>query len=314
MFDKKNFMVTIFTPAYNRAALLPRLYKSLVNQTNYMFEWLIVDDASTDNTEEIIGEILNKENAFSIRYYKKEHGGKHRAINYALDLALGDYFFIVDSDDYLKQNAVELITKWISEIDVNDKIVGVAGLRVLPSGEPTSGKPKFDGKLYVEASNFERKKYNLEGDQAEVFRTSVLKKNKFPDFENENFLEEAVVWNRLAELGYIVRWYSVPIYCCEYLEGGLTKTRTRWRILENFYGYAEYFRLIIRFGEINEQKNAFFYFWWAANKKKIKLREKCDLIGVSKKQYIWLSVKIIPIYGIKKMINTIRNRCKYNVW
>ncbi len=299
-------MITIFTPTYNRADLLPKLYKSLIDQTSYEFEWLIVDDDSTDNTEIVINELVCKKNPFSIRYYKKKHGGKHRAINYALDLANGEYFFIVDSDDFLKNEAIELISSWVSEISDNSQIAGVSGLKILPNGKPTSGEPKFKDKKYIDASNFERAKYNLGGDQAEIFKTSILKKNKFPDFEGEDFLEEAVVWNKLAELGYVVRWYSTPIYCCEYLETGLTKTRDRWRVLNNFYGYAEHYRLLIHYGTKEEYKNSFFYFWWSSNKKKIKLQEKCKLLQISKMRYIINSFKIIPLYGIKKIFNYIK--------
>lgn len=301
-------MITIFTPTYNRADLLPRLYDSLINQTSYKFEWLIVDDDSSDDTEYVVKEIIRHDNPFNIRYYKKKHGGKHRAINYALDFANGEYFFIVDSDDYLKNEAVEVITQWISTIADNPQIVGVSGLRILPNGAPTSGQPNFKGKKYIDASNFEREKYNIGGDQAEIFKTSILKKNRFPDFEGETFLEEAVVWNRLAELGYIMRWYPVPIYCCEYLETGLTKTRNRWRILNNFYGYTEYFRLLIQHGTKEQYRNSFFYFWWASNKKKIKLQERCNLIHMSKRQYLLASLQIIPIYSIKKIVNKINNK------
>ena len=72
-------MLTIFTPAYNRANLLPRLYDSLCRQTVKDFEWLIVDDGSTDNTEEVCKSFTGE--GFPVRYYRKENGGKQRAIN-----------------------------------------------------------------------------------------------------------------------------------------------------------------------------------------------------------------------------------------
>lgn len=295
-------MITIFTPTYNRADLLPKLFESLRKQTDHHFEWLVVDDASSDNTEEVMKELISKENPFSISYYKQKHGGKHRAINYALQNAKGDFFFIVDSDDYLKENAIELILEWTSEIKDNDKIVGVSGLKVLPDGVPTSGTPNFGERKYIDCSNFERYKYNIGGDQAEVFKTAILKANSFPEFEGEYFLEEAVVWNHLAELGYVVRWYPIPTYCCEYLETGLTKTRTIRRIIENFYGYAEYFRLLIHYGTKEEKGNSLFYFWYASKKKSISLQKKCELIDMSKKEYISSLLWVIPVYGLKKTI------------
>ena len=97
--------ITVFTPAYNRRHTLPRLYESLCRQEFCDFEWLIVDDGSTDGTEEIISEFENRA-AFPIRYHKKENGGKHTAYNYAVDRAAGAYFFCVDSDDYLAPDAL----------------------------------------------------------------------------------------------------------------------------------------------------------------------------------------------------------------
>ena len=77
--------VTVFTPTYNRAYTLERLYKSLLNQTSYDFEWLIVDDGSTDNTSELIKSFQNN-HFFDVRYYKQENSGKHVAINNGVDL------------------------------------------------------------------------------------------------------------------------------------------------------------------------------------------------------------------------------------
>ena len=83
-------LITVFTPTYNRAKLLPRLHKSLQEQTNKDFEWVIIDDGSTDNTKEVIDNIIiQQDNDFPIRYFYKENGGKHTAINQGVKLALG---------------------------------------------------------------------------------------------------------------------------------------------------------------------------------------------------------------------------------
>ena len=93
-------MITIFTPTYNRAYILPILFESLKIQTVKEFEWIIVDDGSTDNTESLIYKFKEECN-FSIRYFKKENQGKHIAINFGVEKAKGNLFFIVDSDDYI---------------------------------------------------------------------------------------------------------------------------------------------------------------------------------------------------------------------
>ena len=101
--------ITVFTPTYNRAYIIEKLYRSLQHQTFRDFEWLIVDDGSTDNTADIVAIWQHEGNDFPIRYYKKENGGKCRAINYGVDRAEGELFFNVDSDDYLTDDALEKI-------------------------------------------------------------------------------------------------------------------------------------------------------------------------------------------------------------
>ncbi len=108
-------MITIFTPTYNRAYSLPRLYESLKKQTYNNFEWVLVNDGSTDNTDEIVKPWLN-DNVITINYIKQENGGKHRAINKGVEVAKGDYFFIVDSDDFLPEKSLELVQQHIEEI------------------------------------------------------------------------------------------------------------------------------------------------------------------------------------------------------
>ena len=132
-----NARITVFTPAYNRAHTLPRTLESLIKQENKNFKWLIVDDGSADNTQELISEWINEKNNFNIRYYKKENGGKCRAINYALDLAQGELFFTVDSDDYLTDDAIEKVLMWFEQID-NEKIVGIVANRGYTSNKTSN--------------------------------------------------------------------------------------------------------------------------------------------------------------------------------
>ena len=109
-------MVTVFTPTYNRAHLLPLLYKSLQNQTCKDFEWLVVDDGSNDGTDTLINKWINNEQSFPIRYYKIKNGGKMRAINYGVSLAEGSIFCGIDSDDWFYNDAI------ISIIDAFESI------------------------------------------------------------------------------------------------------------------------------------------------------------------------------------------------
>ena len=135
--------VTVFTPTYNRAYIIENLYRSLQRQTCRDFEWLIVDDGSSDNTEEVIKGWQQEENDFPIRYYKKENGGKCKAINYGVDLAEGLLFFNVDSDDYLTNDAIEKVISWEEELPTDKKYCGVMGnLGTSPTETPNTSWPE----------------------------------------------------------------------------------------------------------------------------------------------------------------------------
>lgn len=228
--------VTVFTPVYNRENTLKRLYDSLRQQTCKDFEWLIVNDGSTDGSEYTIKKFVSTEQTFSINYFYKENGGKHRAINYALDKAQGDLFFIVDSDDWLADDAIETILKYYSSIEDNALFAGVAGNRVDANGK-ISGKT-FAGE-FLDATSLERSKYGIAGEKSEVFKTEVLRKYKFPEFDGEKFMSEAVVWNHMAHDGLKLRWFNHPIYYWEYQKEGLT-ANLRKLYRSNPQGYLLY--------------------------------------------------------------------------
>lgn len=213
--------ITVFTPAYNRGYIIHKCYESLKNQTYKNFEWIIYDDGSIDNTKEIIESFI-EENILNIRYYYGENSGKHVAINRGVDLANGDLFFIVDSDDYLTDNSLELVKDAWDSIDLNekDKYVGISGKRYLVNKENKNFN--FKTQYYdADAIKFNLIDNNLQ-DKAEVYVTKILKNYKFPEFNGENFMTEAVVWYKLAEDGYKIRWFDEYIYICEYLEDGLS--------------------------------------------------------------------------------------------
>ena len=191
-----------------------------MRQTQKNFEWLVVDDGSTDGTEKYFNNLLKNKQQFIVRYIKQNNGGKHRAVNEGVSNAQGTLFFIVDSDDYLADNAIEKICKWANSLDDSHKWAGIAGLKGYSLESVIGGK---GGKSFIDAKNNERKKYHLAGDKAEVYFTHVLRKYPFPEFENEKFITEDVVWNEIACDGYYLRWFPEIIYIAEYQKDGLTK-------------------------------------------------------------------------------------------
>lgn len=231
-------MITVFTPTYNRANLLPRLYESLICQTNKNFEWLIVDDGSEDGTYNLISE-LSKENKISIRYYKQKNTGKHIAINQGLNKARGEYFFIVDSDDFLPNDSTDKIENWFKK--ENRNIAGVVGRKCL-SNRNKIGNTFPSYKFY---SDHITKTYlnNIKGDLAEVFRTEVMRDHKFPIFKNEKYCAEGIIWNRIAKK-YNSVFIDECIYIAEYQYGGLSSNSLRLRHSSPSYANLFYSELL----------------------------------------------------------------------
>lgn len=229
-------MVTIFTPTYNRAYILEKLYESLLIQSSKDFEWLIVDDGSQDSTEDLVMSLI-AQNKISINYIKVENGGKHRAINKGVDMAQGESFFIVDSDDRLAENAVERILYHFDFVRDDKGFAGVSGLKVYFNGQRVGGEEDFNV-LNCSALDF-RFRYKIRGDVAEVFKTDILRKYKFPELEGETFFPEALVWNRIAQK-YKIRYFYEKIYLCEYLEDGLSAKITKLR-MKNWQASTMYY-------------------------------------------------------------------------
>ena len=215
-------LITVFTPTYNRAPLLSRLFISLQQQTFKDFEWLIVDDGSTDDTEVKVKEFIEqskKDTKFPIRYFKKENGGKHTAINVAVKLAIGELFFIVDSDDYLPNDSLRNVVAVYNGIKDNNEFAGVCGLDADPTGRIV-GNGLSDDILDCTLIQAEYE-YHLVGDKKEVYRTSILRAFPFPEIKRERFCPENLVWYRIAKQ-YKLRYFNTVIYIADYQPGGIT--------------------------------------------------------------------------------------------
>lgn len=211
--------ITVFTPTYNRAYIINQLYESLKRQTFYNFEWLVVDDGSVDETEKLFAKWTKEESKFPIRYYKKNNGGKCRAINFALDFAKGRLFFVVDSDDYLTDDALEKIISWEKALPKKEKYCGIAGN--LGTSRVSTPNTLFETEYY-EGTLLDRYR-NIDGERALVFYTELYKEYRYPEYPGEKFMTEAVVYNRMANDGYKMRFYNDIIWIYEYRNDGLTR-------------------------------------------------------------------------------------------
>lgn len=215
--------VTIVTPTYNRADRLPMLFDSLCKQSCKDFEWLCIDDGSSDDTEKVISQFIrqNSQNEFSfpIKYIYKKNGGKHSALNIAFKETQSELLFIVDSDDVLTNDAVASIVSDWNRIDDKENICGIGYLRGYSETQEIGDT--YSGHYFI--SNFieERFNRNINGDKAEVWVTDKLRDFHFPEIEGEKFISESVAWIWLAKK-YNMLFINKIIYITEYLEGGLS--------------------------------------------------------------------------------------------
>lgn len=220
-------MITVLTPTFNRGGRLQSLWDSLQKQTVKDFEWLVVDDGSTDGTKDLIIQLREKSD-FPIRYIYKSNGGKHTALNVGIQTICSELIFIVDSDDCVTDDAVESILKIHKKYRSQNNICGYAFLRAFPDGKVNGKKFDVDEKIgsYIDVRvNGD----DTGADKAEVFKTHCLKEFPFPEYPNEKFLGEDLVWVRMARKYEMVH-INKAIYVGNYLEDGLTNNRRKHNI------------------------------------------------------------------------------------
>lgn len=223
-------MLTIFTPTYNRAHTLPRLYNSLLEQTDYNFEWLIVDDGSTDNTYQMIETFDTKK--FNIRYIKQKNGGKHIASNVGLKAAKGEIFVVLDSDDWFYPNAVEVFNTKFKE---NKDMKALITLDTYENGEVIGEKlPNIEKVNWVDL----RYKYKVRHDKCYVFSTNIIRNMTFPQFGNSKHMPPSYQLFEFSEL-YICYLDNIKTKYVEYQEIGIS-SKVKTNYFKSAENYCEY--------------------------------------------------------------------------
>lgn len=260
----KHPFITILTPTYNRASLLPRLFDSLLRQTNKDFEWIVVDDGSTDDTREVVVNLKEKcGGAFPMGYVYKANGGKHMAINIGAERARGELLFIADSDDLLTDDALETVANSWHDISDDKSFAGIAGLDIAMDTREVIGSGLPQGHIDCNAIDI-RYRHHVTGDMKEVFRTEVLREFPFPEFAGERFCPEQLVWFRMARR-YRLRYINKPIYIADYQPDGITAGITRARMRNpsaSMLTYAELTECPVPFMARVKAAINFWRFWY----------------------------------------------------
>ena len=210
--------ISVITPTYNRAYILGKCYGSLCAQTDHNFEWVVVDDGSTDDTEALVRSFI-AQGRIDIRYIRQENGGKHRAHNTAVQHASGELVVCLDSDDTLTEDAIETARSvWQQKSDA--ALTGILALR----GDPEFRRPICAAlpKGISAATMFDlNNRYGFYGDTVLFFRTELLRRIPFTTFDGERFIPETNLYVDIDRNGKLLLLDKV-LYLCEYLSDGLT--------------------------------------------------------------------------------------------
>ena len=226
-------LLTVFTPAYNRAYSLPRTYESLCTQDCKRFIWLIVDDGSTDDTAELVKQWQQRDNGFEIRYVYKENGGMHTAHNTAYENLDTELNVCIDSDDMMAPGAVRaILEKWEQVRDAD--YAGIIALdgdmngNVLGSGFPEQLSETTVSGYYAAGGR---------GDKKLIYRTEIIKAYpEYPVFEGEKYVSLSYKY-RLIDQDYKMAVLNTIVCNVEYQADGSSLNMFR-QYVKNPKGFA----------------------------------------------------------------------------
>lgn len=190
--------VTVCTPTYNRAHILKRPFDSLCKQTCKDFIWLVIDDGSSDDTEQFIEECQNNAD-FKIEYYKKENGGRHTALNYSYQFIKTEWVINLDSDDELTENAIELLNNIIDTLPTDSHRFWQISGRCIDAATKELIGEKYCKGINQHTGRKQRKLMaKAGGEKSNCRRVSILKQYPFPVYEDTKFVTESTIWEKIS--------------------------------------------------------------------------------------------------------------------
>lgn len=219
---QKQILLTVFTPAYNRAYTLVRTYESLRRQTDKRFIWMIIDDGSTDNTAELVSDWIKNEKTFQILYFYKPNGGMHTAHNLAYSNITTELNVCIDSDDLMPTTAVEDILSFWKFSSKDENVAGIVALDCDTEGR-IIGSRLPDG--IIKASTHDLyEKYGVVGDKKYIYRTAVTRSAPaYPEFEGEKLVPLGYKYELISD-SYSMLLLNKAVCVVEYQADGSSNT------------------------------------------------------------------------------------------
>lgn len=243
-------LITIFTPTYNRKENLKDCYDSLKSQIDKDFIWQIIDDGSSDGTEDIVKNWIS-ESIINIEYYKVPNGGKARAINKSLDLTITELWVCLDSDDVFIPDSISLIKEHYEDIKNDENVCGLFSLRGKDASNPMQGV-QIPSDIKRSTQSHIRYQIGIIPEYTHVYKTDVAKRFKYPSIDGENYFPLSYVYDQIDQ-EYVYKIIHRPIVICEYKNDGLTKNK-RKVIVKNPNGYMMYKKQLIKYAPTVKEK------------------------------------------------------------
>lgn len=246
---KKRTFISICTISGSHYYLLPHVYESLLSQTRFHFEWMIMDMDSRERTQVLVQEWQKENGRFPIRYIPCESNSRTEVLQRAIDLARGNYFCLLDPEEILSSEAVACFLEWIAGISGQKELIGVSGAKCCLDGSPLKeGETCIGIRGYVDATYLERTKYGLEAPQFEVIQTKILREMPLRQCRGEMETPFRLTLDETALRGYKMRWYTESVCRGEYLYGEKSACERR-KERHNPMGYAMLYNNRLRYHE-----------------------------------------------------------------
>ena len=220
-------LISIVTPTYNRARLLERLFASLKEQSFQDFEWIVIDDGSTDDTRAVV-ERMARVAPFPVRYFWKTNGGTHTAVNMSYPLAVGELLLVVDSDDRCAPDGLAFMAdKWRELSPKYPDLLGIVTSSMTEQGEPIGNAFPVDGYVGHLYEVYDR--WRIWGDRWNLQLTKILRQFPAPTREGQRLCPEGLVLNRMSLL-YREAFFNRATRIHEFEPDGYTANIDRVRV------------------------------------------------------------------------------------